>query len=82
MNDRLPQVGAPDPELKNSPIIDEAEFDEQAASRDLELEEAACYFNGEAFALGSYVQSGSEVLQCTGRGVWTRKAEREEPQIR
>src|SRR5438105_9141909 len=81
MNDRLPQVGAPDPELRNSPIIDESEFDEQAASRDLELEQGVCYFNGEAFALGSTVQSGAELLQCTGRGVWMRKAEREEPEI-
>jgi hypothetical protein len=38
-----------------------------------------CYFNGEAFPIGAYVQSGSEVLQCTDRGVWTRKGEREEP---
>jgi hypothetical protein len=31
--------------------------------------------NGEAFALGDYVRSGSEVLQCAERGVWVRKAE-------
>jgi hypothetical protein len=80
MNEPLRQVGAPDPELKNSPIIDESEYDEQAASRDLEIEQAACYFNGEAYPIGDYVQSGSELLQCTGGGVWARKAEREGPQ--
>jgi hypothetical protein len=79
MNSSLVQVGAPDPELKNSPIIDEAEFEEQAGSRELELEEGTCFFNGSAYAIGTYVQSGSEVLQCAGRGVWMRKGEREGP---
>jgi hypothetical protein len=74
-------VGAPDPELKTSPIIDESEYDEQAAAaRDLELEEGLCYFNGTPYSIGTYVQSGAELLQCTGGGVWTRKAEREGPQ--
>ena len=71
----LSQVGAPDPELKTSPIIDESEYDETAASPDLEIEAAACYFNDEPFTLGVCVQTGSEVLQCTGRGVWLRKGE-------
>jgi hypothetical protein len=77
MNDSLPEVGAPDPELRNSPIIDDFEDDEQAGSRDLELEEGVCYFNGETYAIGAYVKSGSELLQCTGGGVWVRVGERE-----
>jgi hypothetical protein len=72
----LPQVGAPDPELRNSPIIDESEYDEHAASRDLELEEGVCYFNGEPYEIGAYVRSGSELLQCSGRGVWVSKGEK------
>lgn len=76
MKDPLPQVGAPDPELNTSPIIDESEYDEHAASPGLDDEAAACYFNGEAFAFGEYVQSGSEVLQCRPRGVWVRKGEK------
>jgi hypothetical protein len=76
MKNSLPQVGAPDPELKNSPIIDESEFDEHEASPDLEIEQGVCYFNGEAFRLGQYVKSGSEVLQCTERGVWVREGEK------
>ena len=75
----LPQVGAPDSELKNSPIIDEAEYDEHAASPDLEIEQGVCYFNGEAFRLGQFVSSGSEVLRCTGRGVWVRQGETRPP---
>jgi hypothetical protein len=79
MNGHLPQVGAPDPELKNSLVLDEYEYDERAGPRDTELEEPVCYFNGSSYPIGTYVQSGSEVLQCTGRGVWARKGEREMP---
>ena len=79
MKVHLRQVGAPDPELTNSPIVDDTEFDEQAGPRDAEIEQGQCWFNGAAFALGTYVQSGSEVLQCVGRGVWARKGELEEP---
>jgi hypothetical protein len=75
MKDSLPQVGAPDPELKNSPIIGEVEYDAEEVTPGLETEAPACYFNGQAFALGEYVRSGSEVLQCAERGVWVRKGE-------
>jgi hypothetical protein len=81
MNGHLPQVGAPDPELRNSLIFDESEHDEQAGPRDVELEEPVCYFSGVAYPIGTYVQSGSEVLQCAERGVWVRKGERETPQL-
>lgn len=71
MPDSVPDVGSPDPELKNSPILDEYEED----ALDAELESAACYFNGVAYALGQYVRSGSELLRCDGRGVWVRIGE-------
>jgi hypothetical protein len=71
----LPQLGAPDPELKNSPIIDEAACDEHAPTAEIELEKGVCYFNNEDFPIGTWVQSGDEVLQCSGRGVWVRKGE-------
>jgi hypothetical protein len=64
-----------DPELNTSPILDESALDEKAGARDLELEEAVCYFNNAEFAIGTYVQSGDEVLKCTGRGVWERRGE-------
>jgi hypothetical protein len=50
--------------------------DEHAGARDLEIEQAVCYFNGEEFAMGTYVLSGSELLQCSGRGVWVSKGEK------
>lgn len=71
----LAQLGAPDPERNTSTIIDESEYDENAASPDLEREAPACYFNDEAFAHGECVQSGDELLQCD-RGVWVRRGER------
>jgi hypothetical protein len=69
-----PHVGAPDPELKNSPIFDDG--DEDLLSLDLELETGACYFNNVSYPIGQYVYSGNELLHCEGRGVWVRKDER------
>jgi hypothetical protein len=63
------EVGAPDPELKNSPVVDteieEGEF--SAIEQDVEV----CYFNGVRFASGDYVRSGDELLRCEN-GVWVR----------
>lgn len=73
MADHVPQLGAPDPELKNSPIIDENE----EPSLDLDIETGVCYFNDTAYPLGQYVLSGGEVLRCTDRGVWVRSGERQ-----
>jgi hypothetical protein len=66
-----PRVGAPDPELKNSPIFDSMDADE--LSLDLELETGVCYFNSQSYALGTYVCSGDELLRCEERGVWVRE---------
>ncbi len=71
MTVHLPHVGAPDPELNTSPIIDE--YDD--ISLDLELETGACYFNNFLYPIGQYVLSGSELLHCEGRGVWIRRGE-------
>jgi hypothetical protein len=65
-----PQVGAPDPELKNSPIFDMG--DEDILSLDLELESGGCDFNAVRYPLGQYVQSVNELLHCEERGVWVR----------
>jgi hypothetical protein len=67
----IPDVGAPDPELKTSPIL---ENDEEETLDD-ELEAGVCYFNGAAFPIGQYVRSGSEILHCVERGVWVRQGE-------
>ncbi|MGW8310990.1 MAG: hypothetical protein ACWGNB_07990 [Thiogranum sp.] len=68
-----PQVGAPDPEAKNSPIFDED--DNEYLSLDLELEAAACYFNGTPYRIGDYVCSGTELLRCEEKGVWVREGD-------
>lgn len=67
----VPQVGAPDPEHKTSPIMDE----DEELTLDLELETGACYFNDVAYPVGQYVRTGSELLHCEERGVWVRKGE-------
>jgi hypothetical protein len=74
----LPQVGAPDPERKTSPIADE----EEELSLDLEMESGACYFNGVAYPVGQYVRSGSELLRCEEHGVWVRKGEMRPEEVR
>ncbi len=80
MSTRPPQVGAPDPELKTSPIAGQSsEFDDEQPP-DLEaFESAVCYFNNETFPLGSYVLSGDELLSCEKPGVWVRKSEQAPP---
>ena len=66
-----PQVGAPDPEHKNSPIFDS--IDSDFLSLDLELETGVCYFNDKTYQIGEYVCSGDEMLRCEERGVWVRE---------
>jgi hypothetical protein len=72
MTNHVTLVGAPDHELRASPIFDE--FDEEI-SPDLELETGACYFNNLAYPVGQYLLSGSELLHCEERGVWVRRGE-------
>ncbi|MGB7542092.1 MAG: hypothetical protein WBM28_08770 [Burkholderiales bacterium] len=72
MKSPVPQVGAPDPELKTSPIFDE--YDEEAPA-EFDIETGVCYFNGEAYGMGEYVLSGSEPLRRERRGVWVREGE-------
>jgi len=68
-----PRVSAPDPELRNSLIIDA--WDRGEPSLDAELESDACYFNNQRFDIGNYVHSGDELLHCTDRGVWIKVTE-------
>ena len=72
MTSHVTQVGAPDPELRTSPIFDEYE----ELSLDLELESGACYFNNRVYPVGQYLLCGSELLHCEARGIWVRKGER------
>jgi len=70
---QVPQVGAPDPELRNSPIIDARDSEE--LSLDTELESDACYFNNQRFVIDEYVHSGDELLHCIEHGVWVKVME-------
>lgn len=65
------QVGAPDPELRNSPIVEETD-EEYAAAGQVLREDVVCYFNGRRYPDGQYVRSGAEILQCV-RGTWVRQ---------
>jgi hypothetical protein len=67
MTHTIPQVGAPDPERRNSPILDD---EDEELPTELEVETGVCYFNSLSYPLGSYVRSGSELLHCEERGVW------------
>ena len=64
----LPQVGAQDPELRNSPIADEEDEDTDVVRQQVPGT-AVCHFNGTEYGHGTYVVSGSQVLRCH-YGVW------------
>lgn len=64
-----PQVGAADPD-RTSPIVGEDELEVEP-----NVTGGMCYFNGEPFAIGAFVQSGSELLRCEAPGVWVREGE-------
>jgi hypothetical protein len=64
---QVPQVGAPDPELKTSPIAWDADEDMDALRED--VEGPVCYFNGETFGHDTHVQAGNARLRCDN-GIW------------
>lgn len=61
-------VGAVDPKLQTSPIAEEMSEEWQILRQEVP-EAAVCYFNGEAFPSGSFVRSGTVVLECR-EGLW------------
>lgn len=63
------QVGAADPEKRTSPILD----DDEEFLPELDAEAGVCYFNDQAYSVGTYVLSGSELLKCEEGGLWVRK---------
>lgn len=68
MNKHLVDLGAPDPEQKNSPIILDIEDEREVMDTEIP-EERVCYFNGEQYPHGSFIKSGTLVLECD-RGAW------------
>ncbi|WAK00842.1 DUF1496 domain-containing protein [Methylobacter sp. YRD-M1] len=72
MADRInrPQVGAPDPELNTSPILEEYPLEAQ----DFKLQQPgakSCLFNNRRYDHGSYICSGDNLLHCD-YGVWIK----------
>ncbi|HET7596817.1 MAG TPA: hypothetical protein VFK15_07785 [Burkholderiales bacterium] len=74
MDESPPKVGAPDPELKNSPIVFETELYEPVPPP-FETGEGVCYFNSTSYPVGSYVRSGDELLLCTAGGIWVYRGD-------
>jgi len=68
----ITHVGAKDTELSNSPIAEEEDEDTDVIRQQVPGE-AVCWFNGTEFRDGTYVVSGSLLLQCS-RGVWVESA--------
>ncbi len=64
----IPDVGAQDPELSNSPIAEEGDEEFEVIRQQYEGE-PACYFNNQSFSNGSYVRSGTSLLLCD-KGLW------------
>ena len=66
------QVGAPDPELTTSPIMEELDEDFDVTAQEVE-DLPVCYFNNTRYPNGHYVCSGSgELLHCNS-GLWVRE---------
>lgn len=68
MTTRTVQLGAPDPERKNSPVAWETDEDTEVL-REAVPDEAVCYFNDQAYQHGTVVMSGSVLLRCD-HGLW------------
>lgn len=67
MHKLLPrQVGALDPELKTSSILDE----DEEFSLDLKRERPACYFNRVAYPIGPFVLDGKALHLCEERAAF------------
>lgn len=61
-------LGAPDPELKNSPIAYENDEETEILRQEIPGE-PICYFNNQSFPNGTYIKSGNTVLKCVF-GIW------------
>lgn len=68
MSNRAEQLGAQDPERKNSPVAWEEDEDTETL-RESVPDEAVCYFNDLAYDHGAVVRSGSALLRCD-HGIW------------
>ena len=68
MDAKLLDLGAQDPELKNSPVAWEADEDTDAL-REQAPGAAVCYFNSDAYEQDTVIKSGDVLLRCS-YGLW------------
>lgn len=68
---RINHVGAPDPELPNSPIAEETDEEFEVLKQEMPGE-PTCLFNGVRYPPDSLICSGSEMLRCD-YGLWIRQ---------
>lgn len=71
----LPQVGAADPERRNSPLESDPEEDFELLREQVGDEAGSCYFNDVRYGDGDEVLSGDTRLRCE-RGIWVEAGER------
>ena len=65
-------VGAPDPELKTSPIVEDTDDDNNVLAQEIE-DLPFCLFNNVSFDDGAYVCSGSGTMLRCDKGLWVSK---------
>jgi hypothetical protein len=67
--EHAPQVGAADPERRNSPIQSDPAQSFELLREQVGDETAGCYFNDCLYGEGVHVLSGSTYYRCE-RGIW------------
>jgi hypothetical protein len=63
------QVGTPDPERRNSPVLTDPEQSFELLREQVGDEAEGCYFNDVLYGEGATVRSGNTPLRCE-RGIW------------
>jgi hypothetical protein len=66
--DSIANLGAQDPERKNSPVAWESDEDSEALRQEIP-EIPVCHFNDESFSHGTVIKSGTVLLRCD-HGIW------------
>jgi len=77
MIEHASQVGAADPERRNSPVQTDPGQSFELLREQVGDEAAGCYFNDVRYPEGAHVMSGTTCLRCE-RGIWVEVGESEE----
>jgi hypothetical protein len=70
-----PQVGAADPERRNSPLLGDPKEPFELVREQIGDEVPGCYFNDVLYPDGNHVLSGETYLRCE-RGIWVEAGTR------